>query len=363
MPLPAAVQVVLGLITVAVDAWVWVVGSAAVIVLLAAVVLTARMARSADRDSTPDSDDPLDQSRPRAALVINPTKFDDEGRRVRSTVKTLSRDLGWASPVCYPTTKEDTGQGQTEQALGRGVDVVLACGGDGTVRAVATALSGTRTPLGLLPAGTGNLLARNIEMDLADMRAAVRTALTGGDRAVDVGVISLDDGPSQRFLVMAGMGFDADIMGNTSEQLKSAVGPLAYLVAGVQRLYGPRTKLAVGVDDRQARTRRARAIIVGNCGRLFGGIMLMPEAEIDDGLLDVVTLAPRGLVGWANLATAVLTRNRRGHPTLDRARGTSISIAAEEPMPVQIDGDPIGRAQVMRVWVEPGALRVRVKRP
>src|SRR6185312_7567763 len=106
----------------------------------------------------------------------------------------------------------------------------MACGGDGTVRTVAEALAGTGVPLGLIPAGTGNLLARNLDMNLDDMGAATRVALAGDDRAVDVGRITIDDGSGpgeeQVFLVMAGMGFDATIMETAPEALKARVGPV-----------------------------------------------------------------------------------------------------------------------------------------
>lgn len=296
---------------------------------------------------------------PLAAVVVNPSKFDDDGASVRKAVESACRRRGWRVPLWIETTAEDTGTGQARQALDQGVDLILACGGDGTVRQVAAVVAGTHVPLGLLPAGTGNLLARNVGIDVLNMEKAIETALAGDDVPVDVGYIRFDDDDPAIFLVMAGMGLDAQIMLSAPENLKSRVGPLAYVFSGARHLYGPRTKVDVAVDDEPLRRRRIRALIVGNCGKLVGGLVLMPDARIDDGLLDAVTIAPQGVVGWGNVATAVLTRDRRGHRTFERFRGSRISAVAEDPLPAEIDGDPVGYAGSFETWVDHKALVVR----
>ncbi|PID55286.1 MAG: diacylglycerol kinase [Micrococcales bacterium] len=343
----------------------WVVMAA--VLLCAAVVLAIvrrRRAALAPRVTDGPSVPAAGSSEPRrAAVVLNPTKFLDHGEKVRAEVTAASRARGWADPLWLTTTAEDPGGGQTTQALQTGVQLVMACGGDGTVRAVGAALSGSSVPLALLPAGTGNLLARNLDISWSDLSAAVRTAFEGADRAVDIGVVTLDDRPPQRFLVMAGMGFDADVMLSTSEQLKSVVGPVAYVVAGVRKLNGEHTKVSIRVDDHQPVERGVRAVLVGNCGKLVGGMALIPRARIDDGVLDTLTVAPRGIVGWANVAAAVVTRSRRGHHTMEYDRGRQVVVVAAEPMPTQLDGDGAQQARVLRASIEPGALLVRVGRP
>ena len=300
------------------------------------------------------------ENRPLPAVVVNPTKFDDIDA-VHDEISQVCTELGWEKPLWLETTEQDPGIGQTNEAVERGADVVMACGGDGTVRHVGEALAGTGVALGLLPAGTGNLLARNLDMDLDDLAGATRTALTGDDRQVDVGRITVDEAKEEQvFLVMAGMGFDAQIMAHAPEALNAKVGPIAYTVSGVQHLKGRQARVRLAFDDEPEVHRRVRTVVIGNCGKLLGGLVLMPDAEIDDGVLDVVSIAPQGFVGWVAVAGRVITRQRRGHRRVEHWRARAIAIAADRSEPAQLDGDPIGEVRTLRVRVDPGALTVRV---
>lgn len=300
------------------------------------------------------------EDRPLPAVVVNPTKFDDL-EAARAVITSACTELGWHEPLWLETTVEDPGTGQATQAVSRGADVVMACGGDGTVRRVGEALAGTGVAMGLLSAGTGNLLARNLDLHGDDLTAATRIALTGDDRPIDVGRVTVDDDEHEQvFLVMAGLGFDAEIMATAPEALKAKVGPAAYTVAGVRKLKGRQARIRIAVDDLAAVPRRVRTIVVGNCGRLLGGLVLMPDAVVDDGWLDVVAIAPRNIVGWVAVAGRVLTRQRKGHPMVEHWRAQALSIASEQPEPAQLDGDPIGDVTRLRMRVDPGALLVRV---
>ncbi len=323
--------------------------------------------RSRDADSAapaapapaPDGVEP-----PWAVVVANPTKFEDADGEVE-WLEERSVELGWARPVWLETTVEDPGAGQARVGVRAGAHAVLAYGGDGTVRAVASALTGTGVPLGLLPAGTGNLLARNLAVPFSDLDAALSVALNGVDRRIDVGCAQVDvsgeDRPSREetFLVMAGLGFDAEVMATVGHRLKERVGWWAYVVAGTRRLRGRQTRVSLRLDDGEPLRRRLRSVIVGNCGELTGGVRLMPEAKIDDGWLDVVVVAPRGVVGWFAVTGAVLTRSRWGHPVVEHFTCRRVEVRAEKPLHVQLDGDPAGMARVLRAEVQPGALVVR----
>lgn len=342
--------------------WLLLVLGGAVVVLVA--VLAVALVRRRRSRPVPVPAEPLtreEEHMPLAAVVVNPTKVDDADA-VRATISRVCAEHGWAEPLWLETTADDPGSGQTREALERGADLVMAHGGDGTVRAVAEVLAGSGTSLGLLPAGTGNLLARNMDATLDDIEGSVRIALTGDDRPVDVGWMRLDDHDERAFLVMAGFGFDAEIMANAPEGLKAKVGPLAYVVSGLAKFNGDRVRVRMKVDDGEVVTRRIRTVVIGNCGKLLGGVVLMPDAELDDGILDLVSIAPQGVVGWAAVAGQVLTRQRRGHPRVEHVRAKRFRIAADQPLESQLDGDPVGEASRLDVRVDHGALLVRVPR-
>ena len=341
-----------------------------VVVLALAVWLLVVLARSARRHrapvvAAPPPPDAVDERRPFAAVVVNPTKVDDAAERL-DWVRQASEELGWAPPLWLETTVDDIGAGQARAAVEAGAAVVAAYGGDGTVRAVASAVAGTGTPLALIPAGTGNLLARNLQIPVTDLAEALRTAMSWSERKVDVGRVEIDvsgedHAPRQEtFLVMAGLGFDAEVMASVEPRLKERVGWWAYVVTGVQLMHGRKTKVVLRMDDQEPVTRRMRSVIVGNCGELTGGVRLLPDAAVDDGWLDVVIVSAGGVVGWTAVIAAVLTRSRRGHPVLEHFRCREIEIRAEMPQQVQLDGDPAGEARVLRARVDPLALAVRV---
>lgn len=326
-----------------------------VVVILVWLVLAYRLYRPRPAVPTVLAAEPED--RPLPAVVAHPLRT-DPGTRARITA--LCTELGWREPLWLETTAEDPGTGQTRTAVERGADVVMACGGDGTVRSVAEVLAGTGIAMALLPTGTGNLLARTLGSPM-ELLPAVRIALTGDDRKVDVGWVRVDGAEEERaFLVMAGTGFDATIMAATPEALKVRVGTLAYVISGLRAMRGRRTRVSLTLDDGPPLRRRTRTVLVGNSGTLLGGLVLMPAATVDDGLLDVVNIAPKGLAGWVAVLVRVLSRRRRGHQRVEHWQARSIVIAADVPQPSQIDGDPIGDTTELRVRVEQGALVVRV---
>src|SRR4051812_22682276 len=167
----------------------------------------------------------VDQVRPMTAVVANPTKISD----IDGELAWLSRrctELGWRRPMWFETQPDEPGTAAAREAVNRGAELVLAYGGDGTVRAVAAGLEGTGVSLGILPAGTGNLLARNLSLPVTDLERALEVALTGRERKIDIGVLEIDvSGEDQLpvrevFTVMAGLGFDAEVMAAVEPALK-----------------------------------------------------------------------------------------------------------------------------------------------
>lgn len=295
----------------------------------------------------------------RAAVVINPAKSADVD--VHGIVARLSAGNGWDEPLWLETTEEDPGAGQAREALEAGADVVIAAGGDGTVRCVAEVLAGSGTPLGLIPLGTGNLLARNLGVDITDVEAAVSGALLGGSRKIDVVRATLDHSEEEQvFLVMAGLGFDASMVVDTDSDLKDKVGWLAYVDAAIRNLPGKPVKAKISVDGQHAVTRRMRSVMVGNCGKLQGGVEIFPDASVEDGILDLVVLAPGGTFGWLGVLAGMVGKGRGKDTAVEYFQGKSVEISLAHQQEFQLDGDHEGKGSHLSMKVDPGALLIRM---
>ncbi|MFF2631793.1 diacylglycerol/lipid kinase family protein [Microbacterium sp. NPDC058021] len=315
---------------------------------------------------------------PRAALVYNPIKVD--AATLCAAVERLSEEAGWAPPLMFGTTVDDLGDGATRDALAQGVAAVLVAGGDGTVRAVAGAVSDTGIPLTIVPSGTGNLLARNLRLPLGDAETMVRATFEGDTEDIDIGFATLrrPDGQvdEHAFVVMGGIGLDAAMIANTNPQLKKTVGWVAYVEGAARSLVNAQPfRVVYQVESHRMHSAKVHSVLFANCGSLPAGLELIPEASVIDGELDVVVFQPAGPFGWLFVwrrvawDNSVLRRFRAGRRALalrteDTAvrysRGPAMDIAPAGAQPVQLDGDEFGEAVHVRTRVKPGALRVTV---
>ena len=216
-------------------------------------------------------------SEKRLAVILNPIKVEDVGQ-FRSLVASMAVESGWSEPTWQYTTVEDPGTGMAERAAVSGADLVMVCGGDGTVREVCAELAGTGIPVGIIPAGTGNLLARNLGIPLY-IRSAIDIALNGQDRAIDMVEVGGDGIEDTHFMVMAGMGFDAAIMEGVNEDIKKQIGWVAYVISGLKSLMFPAVRVEIQIDDDEPTVHRARTVLVGNVGFLQAGMPLLPDAD------------------------------------------------------------------------------------
>lgn len=291
------------------------------------------------------------------ALVVHPIKVADPDA-LADRVRKRCAELGWPQPAVLETTQEDPGTGQARQAVADGAELVIAAGGDGTVRAVAKALTDSAARLGVVPQGTGNLLGRNLGIP-TDVEEALEIALAGEDRTIDVGRVI---GSGEVFTVMAGIGLDAAMVRDAPEGLKKRVGWLAYLVGMARALRGKRLKVEIIVDGAEPLRRSARAVLVGNVGQLQGGVDLLPESRPDNGTLDVGILAARGPIEWtAVLVQSLLRRHpERGDRRLERISGGHIIVRTRSAAAREVDGDLLTDGSSLEIEVLPAALTVRV---
>jgi YegS/Rv2252/BmrU family lipid kinase len=288
----------------------------------------------------------------RAAVVVNPTKLDDD-EAFRKSVRQVMDDHGWDEPLWLETTLEDPGRGQAESAVSAGADLVLACGGDGTVTACAEGVTSTGVPLAIIPMGTGNLLARNMGLPMG-LDEALVVAVGSVQQPVDAGRVN-----GTLFVVMAGLGLDAKMLSGTSDPLKKQLGWLAYAISAVRHLGDRPMRMTVSVDGGRRRRMRASALIAGNVGWLRGGLPLLPDARPDDGMLDAVVLIARGLTGWLAVAADIVLR-RPAHGRVYRVQFTELQVKLDQEQPWELDGEVMGSTRQLTVVAQPGALLLRM---
>ncbi len=301
---------------------------------------------------------PHDQERDagrRSAVVANPVKV-KHGDRNHAQIHAALADAGWPAPLWLETTREDPGNGQTRHAVQAGADVIFACGGDGTVAACASELAGTNVALAVVPSGTGNLLAANLNLPTGAAEA-VAAATAHGRRRIDVGVVE-----DRCFTVMAGMGFDAQMLRDTPETLKAKLGWPAYVIAAARHLCETPMQVSISLDHAPPFTRRARTVLVANVGRLQGGLRLLPEARPDDGLLDVAVLMPPKRRSWLPLAWSLL-RHRPTAPVMETFQARYVEIISDREQPRELDGDLIEPSRTLTAAVRPATLWLCVPQP
>lgn len=318
-----------------------------------------------------------------AAVVYNPLTVDLS--RLRTSITAAAGAARWGETLWFASSATDAGQRAATLALRQGASVIIAVGGDGTVRAVAEALRGTDVPLAIVPTGTGNLLARNLELLRGSLDKSAAIAFSGANRAIDVGVATVTRATGEThdhvFTVMAGVGLDAEMIAKTSSNLKRQVGWLAYVDAGVRLI--PKAapfRLRFSISGRTDRTVHVSALLVANCGLLPGNIQFLPNARIDDGILDIAVLQPRGVFGWLRIwrrvtwENGVLRRSALGRRIIRAAepgnerimttlRSGNIHVALDDPTEFELDGDGFGLVTSVFMHADERSLLVRVPAP
>ena len=308
------------------------------------------------------------------AVVWNPSKTEKEtlsAGLTKAIGEGVTPEISW-----WETTEEDPGQGPTKDALAAGADLIIVAGGDGTVRAAAEHLADVSSDahLGIIPLGTGNLLARNLEVPINDLPAAFVRALDGDAHPIDVGWVEVElaSGTERHaFAVMVGFGIDAHMIAETNDDLKDKAGWLAYVESLGRALAASEVvPFHITKDDEPARDEEGHTLLIANCGSLQGGITLLPDAVPDDGELDYLVLSAEGIAQWAGTLKTMMWDNGLKRLITDsdevtstddvnHGRAKKLAVTLPEARAFEIDGEEVGETKSFTVSIQPAAIHVR----
>ena len=210
--------------------------------------------------------------------------------------------------------------------------------------------------MGLVPAGTANLLARNLDLPLEE-DAAVDIAFAEHTRTIDLIKLIVDDRPREHFAVIAGIGVDAMIMDETDPDLKDKIGSAAYFLAAAKALGRSPIRLTVQLDHRPVK-RRAMICAIANVGELSGNVTLIPGAVPDDGLLELYVASPRRSRRWVKLGLRLITRRPKKDDQVDQRSGKVVRVKIHGKDNYQLDGDVVGQGTTLTAEVQPDALMI-----
>jgi diacylglycerol kinase (ATP) len=289
----------------------------------------------------------------KVAVVANPAK--SLGGGLLELRRALER-AGVADPLWHEVPKSRKAPAALKQALAEGVELVFAWGGDGLVQRCIDALAGSDIPLGVLPAGTSNLLATNLELpfDIAD---AVAVGLGGERRRIDVGRFN-----GERFAVMAGSGIDAAMIRDADRGLKDRLGRVAYVWAGLKNLRSDPFAANVKVDGVSWFEGDVTCVLIGNLGGLFEGIEVFGDAQPDDGKLEVGVITADGFAQWARTAARTVVAAADTSPFVQATRGQSVKVKLDRKVLYELDGGDRSKTKSFKVKVEPAAVTLCVPR-
>jgi diacylglycerol kinase (ATP) len=262
---------------------------------------------------------------------------------------------GVSDPIWHEVTKSKRAPKWARRAAEEGADLVFVWGGDGMVQRCVDALAGTDAAIAIVPAGTANLFASNLGIP-KDITEAVRLGLHGVRRRLDLGKVN-----GERFAVMAGAGFDARMIRDADRGLKDRVGRLAYIVTGAKNLRGARTRMKIRVDGKPWFDDNASCVLVGNVGKILGGIEAFEHARPDDGRLELGVVTAEGMLQW----TRALSRTALGHaeksPFVHTTSAKKVDVQMKKATPYELDGGDRAKTKHLKIRVEPAAISVCVR--
>jgi diacylglycerol kinase (ATP) len=286
---------------------------------------------------------------PRIAVVAHRGK--SFGGGLGELREVLARE-GVADPLWFEVSKSRKAPKSARKALAQGAEVIFVWGGDGTVQRCIDAMARTDAAVAILPAGTANLLASNLQVP-ADLTEAVQAGLNGERRRFDTGKVN-----GEHFAVMAGAGFDAHMIKEADRGMKGRFGRAAYLYAGAKNLSTRRVRATIDVDRRRFFKGRISCVLVGNVAKVFGGVEVFRGAQPGDGLLELGLVTAKNPVEWARALGRVVQGRAGKSPFVAVTQGRRFRIRFDRPIPYELDGGSRTTVKELRIKVHRGSINV-----
>jgi diacylglycerol kinase (ATP) len=262
---------------------------------------------------------------------------------------------GVDDPFWCEVPKSRKAPAQVRRALDEGAELIIAWGGDGMVQRCIDVLAGTGVNLAIIPAGTANLFATNLGIP-KDIEQAVAIGLHGARRSLDVGRFN-----GERFAVMAGAGFDAAMIRDAGEGgLKERLGRVAYVWTGSKNLRSKPFRADIKVDGVDWYSGKASCILLGNVGKLFGGVEAFEDARPDDGKLELGVVTAEGLLEWGRILARTAAGSASASPFVQTTKASSVKVKLNRKVLYELDGGDRTKTKAFKVKVEPGAITVCV---
>jgi diacylglycerol kinase (ATP) len=271
-------------------------------------------------------------------------------------LKVELRRAGIEDVLWYEVPKSKKAPKRVRQALDEGANLVLVWGGDGMVQRCIDVLAGRDAVLGILPAGTANVLATNLGIP-RDLVTALEIAIGGRDKPIDVGTVN-----GEHFAVMAGVGFDARMIEGTDKNRKAKLGRAAYLAAGARAMRVKANEVVIEVNGTVWFKGPASCVLVGNVGTSTGGLVIFEDGQLDDGILDLGVVTAEGILQWTRVLARAASHRTERSPFVKVTRAHEIDVRIDTKTPYEIDGGARKPVRHLRFGIEPGSIVVRVPR-
>lgn len=280
-------------------------------------------------------------------IILNPAAHSDRAQRKRAQVEALARGCAFCA-----TTRTGEAETMARRGVEEGFGKIVAAGGDGTINEVVNGLEGTKATLGLLPIGTMNVFANELGLPVHDLALCWDIIQRDTTRVVD-----LPKANDKFFVQLAGVGLDAQVVKETSAQLKKNFGPLSYLISAAQIAARKPPQLFIEADE--APVKEGSFVLVGN-GRRYGGpFPFFKHAVIDDGKLDVIVFKSLGYLEIIKYLQDVVFSSEIRVPEIEYFQTSRLRVDSDQSVPVELDGELVGNCPV-EFTLQQRSLRVLV---